>query len=149
MSMYKEAFEQGHDRISKGRISNKDAAAQAKSALRKGQVDKVTTVTKMNAGANRGVAGADNPNYARIAEEDTGHYQVPRTSLDFGKALSKARMDAGMTQAQLAQKINEKPTVVQDYENGKAIPNGQVVQKMSRALGGVKLPHAKKNVVHA
>ena len=31
-----------------------------------------------------------------------------------------------MTQAQLAQKINEKPVVINQYENGKAIPNGLV-----------------------
>lgn len=31
-----------------------------------------------------------------------------------------------MTQAALAKTINEKPAVVNQYENGKAIPNGQV-----------------------
>lgn len=35
-------------------------------------------------------------------------------------------MEKGLTQAKLAQAINEKPAVVNQYENGKAIPNGQV-----------------------
>eukprot|EP00994_Dinema_validum_P006989 NODE_5487_length_405_cov_95.721910_g4798_i0.p2 GENE.NODE_5487_length_405_cov_95.721910_g4798_i0~~NODE_5487_length_405_cov_95.721910_g4798_i0.p2 ORF type:complete len:67 (+),score=21.02 NODE_5487_length_405_cov_95.721910_g4798_i0:30-230(+) len=33
---------------------------------------------------------------------------------------------------------NEKPQVVGEYETGKAIPNGQLLQKMQKALG-VKL----------
>lgn len=31
-----------------------------------------------------------------------------------------------MTQADLAKAINEKPAVINQYENGKALPNGQV-----------------------
>ena len=57
-----------------------------------------------------------------------------------------------MKQSELAQKINEKPSVINgntsnvtmqadwvlDYENGKAIPNQQILAKMERVLG-VKL----------
>lgn len=35
------------------------------------------------------------------------------------------------------QAINEKPQVIQEYESGKAIPNPQVLSKLSRALGVV------------
>ncbi len=38
----------------------------------------------------------------------------------------------------LAQAINEKPQIVNEYESGKAVPNNQVLGKMERALG-VKL----------
>ncbi len=31
--------------------------------------------------------------------------------------------------------INEQPKVIQEYESGKAIPNGQILSKLSRALG--------------
>ena len=31
--------------------------------------------------------------------------------------------------------INEKPQIIQDYENGKAIPSPAVLSKLSRALG--------------
>ena len=47
-------------------------------------------------------------------------------------------MDKGMTQKDLAQKVNEKPSVIQDYESSKAIPNPQILGKLERALG-VKL----------
>lgn len=33
------------------------------------------------------------------------------------------------------QLINEKPQIVQEYESGKAIPNPQILNKLSRALG--------------
>ena len=42
-----------------------------------------------------------------------------------------------MTQVQLAQAINEKPQTIQEYESGKAIPNPQILSKMSRVLGVV------------
>ena len=48
-----------------------------------------------------------------------------------------------MTQKQLATLINEKPQIVAEYESGKAIPNGQIIAKLERALGA-KLPRGGK-----
>ena len=47
-------------------------------------------------------------------------------------------MEKGLSQKDCAQKINEKPSVLQDYESGKAIPNTQILAKLERVLG-VKL----------
>jgi transcriptional regulator with XRE-family HTH domain len=41
------------------------------------------------------------------------------------------------------QLINEKPQVIQDYESGKAIPNPQVLSKLSRVLGVTLRKNAK------
>lgn len=54
------------------------------------------------------------------------------------QAISTARADLKLTQKDLAQKINEKPSVLQDYEAGRAIPNPQILSKLERVLG-VKL----------
>eukprot|EP00878_Enallax_costatus_P046970 GHUV01057310.1.p1 GENE.GHUV01057310.1~~GHUV01057310.1.p1 ORF type:complete len:108 (-),score=15.90 GHUV01057310.1:139-462(-) len=35
----------------------------------------------------------------------------------------------------LLQLINEKPQTIQEYESGKAIPNPQILSKLSRVLG--------------
>ena len=35
----------------------------------------------------------------------------------------------------LLQLVNEKPSVINEYESGKAIPNPQILSKMSRVLG--------------
>lgn len=52
--------------------------------------------------------------------------------------MQAARMDLKLSQKDVAQKINEKPSILQDYESGKAIPNPQILGKLERVLG-VKL----------
>ncbi len=47
-------------------------------------------------------------------------------------------MEKTLSQKDVAQKINEKPSVLQDYEAGRAIPNAQILSKLERVLG-VKL----------
>lgn len=59
-------------------------------------------------------------------------------SLTYSQAIQQARMEKGLSQKDCAQKINEKPSVLQDYESGKAIPNTQILTKLERVLG-VKL----------
>lgn len=61
---------------------------------------------------------------AKKVEEDTGDYHIDRVSTDFCRALAEARRNKGMTQAQLAQAINEKPSVVSEYESGKVGQQG-------------------------
>lgn len=47
-------------------------------------------------------------------------------------------MEKQLAQKDLAQKVNEKPSVIADYEAGRAIPNPQILSKLERVLG-VKL----------
>jgi putative transcription factor len=47
-------------------------------------------------------------------------------------------MEKKLSQKDVAQKINEKPSVIQDYESSKATPNPQILGKLERVLG-VKL----------
>jgi transcriptional regulator with XRE-family HTH domain len=54
------------------------------------------------------------------------------------QAMQTARGDLKLSQKDVAQKVNEKPSVIQDYESGKAIPNPQILGKLERVLG-VKL----------
>jgi putative transcription factor len=54
------------------------------------------------------------------------------------QAISAGRSAKGLTQKELATKVNEKPQVVNDFEGGRAVPNQQVLGKLERALG-VKL----------
>merc|ERR1739845_220525 len=61
---------------------------------------------------------------------------------EFKKALMQARMAKQMDQAKLAKAINEKASVINEYESGKAIPNNNIVNKLNKALG-VRLPSAK------
>ncbi|CDJ41784.1 multiprotein bridging factor type 1, putative [Eimeria tenella] len=106
--------------------------AEVNKARRAGEV--IETEKKFLGGRNKTTKAGLIPN-AKKVEEDTGDYHIDRVSTDFCRALAEARRNKGMTQAQLAQAINEKPSVVSEYESGKAIPNGVILQKMSRALG--------------
>ena len=68
---------------------------------------------------------------------------ICRVPTELKKAIQQARLDKKLTQAQLGQLVNEKPNVIQEYENGKAIPAPAVLSKLSRVLG-VQLSVKKK-----
>ena len=55
-----------------------------------------------------------------------------------GVHAARLAKEPTMTQKDLATKVNEKPSVINDYESGRAIPSQQVLAKLERALG-VKL----------
>ncbi|XP_055388911.1 uncharacterized protein LOC129617953 [Condylostylus longicornis] len=103
--------------------------------------DQVDTVKKFMGGQNKATKSPV-PNAAKL-DEDTGDYHVDRVSFDFAKALQQARLEKKMTQAQLAQQVNEKASVINDYESGKAIPNGALVSRLNKILGA-RLPSAKQ-----
>ena len=82
----------------------------------------------------------NNPEGQRLAKLDDTDDVVATKKVDasVGKTIAKFRQEKKMTQKELATKINEKPTVVNDYEAGRAVPNQQLLAKLERALG-VKL----------
>ncbi|XP_025701039.2 multiprotein-bridging factor 1c [Arachis hypogaea] len=102
-------------------------------ALRSGA--EVQTIKKFDAGSNRKPGPGIN---ARKLEEGTEPAALERVAVEVRQAIQKARLDKKMSQAELAKQINERPQVVQEYENGKAQPNQAVLAKMERVLG-VKL----------
>lgn len=57
---------------------------------------------------------------------------------NLGKNLKKYRLDCGMTQEILAEKVGIHPTYVGKLESGKSNPSVKLLFKVSRALG-VKL----------
>lgn len=99
----------------------------------------VETVKKSTAATNKTSAGKDAAKLDRETEE-LHHDRVPT---ELKRRIQQARLDKKLTQAQLGNMINEKPQVIQEYESGKAIPNPQVLGKLSRALG-VQLSAKKK-----
>jgi putative transcription factor len=102
----------------------------------------IETMKKYNAGSNKAASSGTSLNTKRL-DEDTENLAHERVSSDLKKNIMQARLDKKLTQAQLAQMINEKPQVIQEYESGKAIPNQQIIGKLERALG-TKLRNAKK-----
>jgi len=71
---------------------------------------------------------------ARRAEEETEDFTIKTVPKSAATEIRELRTKKGWTQKQLAQAINERPDVVKSWENGTAIPNGQLLVKMRRAL---------------
>jgi len=111
-------------------------AAQAKSkqaitsAQRRGE--EIETTKKWSAGQNKQHPVTKNTAKLDRETEELHHDRVP---LEVGKVIQKGRQERGLTQKDLATKINEKPQVIADYECGRAIPNNQVMGKIERAIG--------------
>lgn len=120
-----------------GRVSGQSQKQTLMKAQRAGAV---SAQAKFGAGGNKsGTTGANRSAAKMDAETET--FKHDKVDKGFSKALQQARLAKKMNQKQLATAINEKPQVINQYESGKAIPNGAVVQKLSRALG-VRLPSA-------
>ncbi|CAI4228063.1 unnamed protein product [Auanema sp. JU1783] len=107
--------------------------AALNAAIRSGA--QIETQKKMMSGGNR--QHTSNKNTLRL-DEETEELHHERVSLSLGKAMQQARAAKEWTQKDLSTAINEKPQVVSEYENGKAVPNQQILNKLERALG-VKL----------
>jgi putative transcription factor len=114
------------------------STAEVSKARRAGEP--VETDKKMNAGVNK-AAHSQCPNAAKLDQHEEA-FKHDTVSHDFKMALQQARLAKKISQAALAQAINEKGSVVNDYESGKAIPNGAIIQKLNKSLG-VRLPKAK------
>ncbi|XP_067264172.1 endothelial differentiation-related factor 1 homolog isoform X1 [Chanodichthys erythropterus] len=117
-------------------LRKKGSAAQSKSkqaiisAQRKGE--EVETSKKWAAGQNKQHVVTKNTAKLDRETEELSHQRVP---LEVGKVIQQGRQNKGLTQKDLATKINEKPQIIAEYESGKAIPNNQVMGKIERAIG--------------
>ena len=103
-----------------------------KQALRQGL--NVTAVKKDVSNVNKAGPGRN----ALKLENETEELTHKTVNAEVKKAIMQGRLAKKLTQAQLAQQINERPQVIQEYESGKAIPNQQILGKLERVLG-VKL----------
>jgi ribosome-binding protein aMBF1 (putative translation factor) len=76
-------------------------------------------------------------------ERDNESTRVETVSNELKTLIIKGRNAKNLTQKQLANMVQMKPSDIQLYENGKAIPKHQDIMKLQRALG-VKLTGLKK-----
>ncbi|KAG4306512.1 hypothetical protein PORY_000500 [Pneumocystis oryctolagi] len=110
-------------------------AGEVNEARRLGTV--VGVEKRFSAGSNKAHKTTEGQKMAKIDREND-IVQLKTTGRDVGMAISKARQEKNIKQSELAQKINEKVSVINDYENGKAIPNQMILLKIEKVLG-VKL----------
>lgn len=92
----------------------------------------IDTTKKFSSATNRQHSAAKNTAHLDAESEELHHATV---SLSLGRLIQQTRQTKEMTQKDLAQKINEKPNVINEYESGKAIPNQQILSKLEHVLG--------------
>jgi len=92
----------------------------------------VETVKKYNAGKN--TSTKPQAMNAKKLDDETEELSHDRLSHNVALKIQQGRLAKKMTQKELATKINEKATVINDYEAGRAIPSNQVLAKLERAL---------------
>ena len=102
-------------------------------AMRKGE--QIESVKKGNAGKNTQKAQPNARKIEQMIDEGEGSMKVKTVDVEFSLKLQKARQSKNMTQKELAAKIAEKVTVINEYENGTAIPSGVIISKLEKALG--------------
>ena len=76
------------------------------------------------------------PNYLHILkiEKEQETFKHETVSLSLSKQIAKARNSAKLTQKELAQRLNLPQTTIQNYENGKSIPNKMIISKIKQFL---------------
>jgi len=92
----------------------------------------VDSEKKFAGGQNKNATA--NKNTAKL-DRETEELHHDHVSHDVSVLIQQGRQSKGMTQKDLATKINEKQQIINDYENGKALPNQQILGKLERILG--------------
>jgi len=92
----------------------------------------VDTQQKWGAGSNKQHVATKNTAKLDRETEELRHEPI---SLDVGKLIMQGRQSKGLSQKELATKINEKPQVITDYEAGRGIPNNVILGKIERVIG--------------
>jgi ribosome-binding protein aMBF1 (putative translation factor) len=80
-----------------------------------------------------------NPHKDIKIENEIENFEHKKVSLKFKTELQKARLATKITQKELATRLNISPKIINDYENGKIIPNIQLIIRMDKILN-TKLP---------
>ena len=84
-----------------------------------------------NDGKTKKIKGPSNS----LSKTDLDTFKNKKIDVTFSKKIIQARNSKKLTQKQLAQLINVKPAVINDYETGKALPNSAVINKLKKTLG--------------
>jgi len=75
------------------------------------------------------------PGFKKLSALEKEDVEAPKTiKHSAAQQIQQARCKASLTQEQLAQKIGVKVAVLRELENGKAIPDRAVINRLNRAL---------------
>jgi len=92
-----------------------------------------TIEKRYNAGTNRQQKSFNLRTIEKNIEE--GNYKIKKIGIDIGRQIQQGRMQKKMKQKDLALACNLQANTIQSYENGKAVPNHNDLNKISKVLG--------------
>lgn len=72
---------------------------------------------------------------AKKLDEDTETLKIKHIAPQVSALIQRCRQQKNWKQEDLAREISERTSIVTEYENGKAIPNEQILVRMEKALG--------------
>ena len=70
----------------------------------------------------------------RAIDTETETFKIPKIDKKISKQISEARCHLKMSQKELANKLNLPVKTIVDYENGKAIPENRLLNKIKNTL---------------
>jgi ribosome-binding protein aMBF1 (putative translation factor) len=95
---------------------------------KKKQEDALKVATKVhNNNVNVSVSG-------KKINDDDELPQVEKIGIDMGKIIMQARLDKKLKQVDLAKQLNITPDIIRDYENGTAVRNGALLNRIGKVL---------------
>lgn len=71
----------------------------------------------------------------RLRAKDVLQGGEEELAMDFPKRIRRARSSMGLSQEELAKKLNEKKSVVAKLETGDMVPDDKLLKKLERTLG--------------
>jgi len=74
--------------------------------------------------------------YSQIDHEIEAELEIDEMEEDYGRKIKEAREKAGLKQAELAQRINERHSLLRKIENEELMPGEEIRKKIERALKG-------------
>ena len=121
-------------------FGNQLASASAAAAASNNEFD---DFEKGTLNVNQASAIAD---YDFGVDEDSeiGPKDVEMISHTCAMSVKNARINADLTQAQLAKKINEKTSVITEVESGTCKYNAQLINRIEKAMTGCRIDRGRK-----
>jgi len=112
-------------------VTKKASEGQANRAVQRGE--KVDVVKKQFQKSN--AQHSDLGQRAKKLDDDSETLKVKTIDPQVSINIQRARQAKGWKQDELARNINEKASIVGEYESGRAVANDQVLNRMEKALG--------------
>ena len=91
----------------------------------------VTIQNRFTEGKNKNIRSGMNKSKL---DENTEIFKHKKVSINVGKKIMQKRCEKNLSQKALAQKINVHVSIIQQYELGKAIPNGNILRRIEKAI---------------